>query len=376
MSQTIQPPLMADQTSQRVISIDALRGFDMFLIAGGFQIFSGLFKGINSAFLNTHFKPQLEHVNWQGFSFCDLIMPLFLFIVGAAMPYSFDKRLKGGQGKARIYLHVVMRVVILWVLGAMVQGNLLQYDLSKLQLYSNTLQSIAAGYLFSAIIMLNLPFIGQFAATVLLLLGYWAVLAFVTVPGHPAGTLTPHINPAIYIDKIVLGRFWPQDATYSWVLSSMTFTCTVMMGVFGGYLIKSGKNCKEKLMWLFGSGIACLVVGMVWGRWLPIVKHIWTSSMVLYSGGLCLLLLGFFYLVIDVWQFKKWAFGFIVIGSNAIAAYMATELFDFRKIGDIFVGGLAKYVGNWNEFVRAMAAFAVVWVILYWMYRKKTFIKV
>lgn len=376
MSQTIQPSLPADQTSRRVISIDALRGFDMFLIAGGYQIFSGLFKGVNSEFLNTHLKPQIEHMDWAGFSFWDLIMPLFLFVVGAAMPFSFDKRLKGGQDKSRIYLHVARRVVILWILGAMVQGNLLQYDLSKLRLYSNTLQSIAAGYLFSSIIMLNLPLIVQLSATLFLLLVYWALLEFVPVPGYPAGTLTPDVNLAVYIDKIVLGHFWPPNTTYSWVLSSMTFTCTVMFGVFGGYLIKSGKSHKEKLMWLFGSGVACIAAGIVWGRWLPIIKHIWTSSMVLYSGGLCLLLLGFFYLVVDVWQFKKWAFGFIVIGSNAIAAYMATELFDFRKIGDVFVRGLARYAGSWNDFVRAIAAFVVVWFILYWMYRKKTFIKV
>jgi predicted acyltransferase len=108
----------------------------------------------------------------------------------------------------------------------------------------------------------------------------------------------------------------------------------------------------------------------------PIIKHLWTSSMVLFAGGWSFLLLALFYMLIDVWGLRKWAFGFVVIGMNAIAVYMAVHVFDFKLVGNIFVGGLAECLGQWNDFAQEAAAFAIVWLILYWMYRKKTFIKI
>jgi len=123
-------------------------------------------------------------------------------------------------------------------------------------------------------------------------------------------------------------------------------------------------------------GISCIVAGRIWGIWFPVIHHIWTSSLVLYGAGLSFLLLTLFYLVIDVWGFKKWSFPFVVIGMNAIAVYIATHLFDFSRIGDIFVADLARFMGEWGFFLRAFAALAVVWLILYYMYKNKTFLKV
>ena len=123
-------------------------------------------------------------------------------------------------------------------------------------------------------------------------------------------------------------------------------------------------------------GICCIIAGKVWGIWFPIIHHLWTSSLVLFAGGLSFLLLALFYLVIDIWGYKKWAFFFVVIGMNAIAVYVATHLFDFTEIGNVFVGGLLKYLGPWADFVEASAALAVIWLILYWMYRNKIFIKI
>jgi predicted acyltransferase len=123
-------------------------------------------------------------------------------------------------------------------------------------------------------------------------------------------------------------------------------------------------------------GAGCIIAAKVWGIWFPIIHHLWTSTLVLYAGGISALLLALFYLVIDVLGYRKWSFFFVVIGMNAIAVYVATHLFDFRKIGNVFVGGLEKYLGPWNEFVQACAALAVVWLILLYMYRKKTFIKI
>ncbi|NCU04830.1 MAG: DUF5009 domain-containing protein, partial [Chitinophagaceae bacterium] len=119
-----------------------------------------------------------------------------------------------------------------------------------------------------------------------------------------------------------------------------------------------------------------IIAGKIWGLWFPIIHHLWTSSLVLFAGGISCLLLAVFFLVIDVWGYRKWSFPFIVIGVNAIAVYVATHLFNFKLIGNVFVGGFSKWLGSANGFVQALAGLIVVWLILYWMYRKKTFIKV
>jgi len=375
MDAPVEQPAAA--TRERLMSLDVLRGFDMFWIIGGYWIVQGLAKGLDNPWFNKHVLPQTDHVRWEGFVAWDLIMPLFLFIVGAAMPFSFARRLEQDDSKARLYRHIFYRVIVLWILGMIAQGRLLDYDLSKLQLYSNTLQAIAAGYLIASLILLNLQLQWQVLATGGLLLVYWALLSVVPVPGHGMGQLTEQGNLAIYVDKLILGRF--QDGTnppYTWILSSMTFATTVMIGALAGHLLRSERSKTEKVLVLLSAGAACVLVGWVWGLVFPIIKHIWTSSMVLYAGGWSLLLLGLFYLAIDVLEFRFLTRFFVVIGMNAIAAYMATHVFDFRNLGDIFVRGLAKWTGDWQDFVRAAAGIAVLWLILYFMYRKKTFVKI
>ena len=360
----------------RVMSIDALRGFDMFWIIGGGAIFRSLHTALDrpaTEWLNV----QLSHVRWEGFRPWDLIMPLFLFVVGVVMPFSLNKRLAKGDTKKQLYIHIIKRTVILFILGMIAQGHLLEYDLSKLHIFSNTLQAIAAGYLVSAILILNLKLVWQIATTGILLVLFWALMMLVPVPGHGAGVLTPDGNLAIYLDRIIFGSFIDgTDPPYTWILSSMVFPCTVMLGVMAGHLLRSNKDAKIKVLWLLAVGAGCLVAGLIWNQAFPIIKHLWTSSFVLYSGGFCFLLMALFYLVIDVLGFRKWAFGFVVIGSNAIAVYMATHLVSFRDIVGVFVRGLEKYAGNWYPLIQASAGFALVWLILWWMYRKKTFIKI
>jgi len=358
----------------RVVSIDALRGFDMFWIIGGQKIFDELGKATDSEFLRG-WLTQLTHVDWEGFRSWDLIMPLFLFIVGVAMPFAFNKRLQRGDSKRQLYFHIIKRTIILFFLGMIAQGHLLEYDLSRLHIYSNTLQAIAAGYLITSLVLLNLNIRWQLITTTGLLLLFWALMAWVPVPEYGAGVLTPDGNLAIYLDKVILGRF--EDGTsYTWILSSITFGCTVMLGALAGQLLRANRTGAIKVAQLTAAGLGCLALALLWHNWFPIIKHIWTSSFVLFSAGLCYLLLALFYLVIDVWGFKKWAFGFVVIGMNAIAVYMVTRLFDFRHVGNIFVGNLAKWLGQWSDFAQAAAAFAAIWLILYWMYRKKSFIKI
>jgi predicted acyltransferase len=324
--------------------------------------------------------PQTEHVPWEGFVAWDLIMPLFLFMVGTAMPFSFAKRLGQGQSKARLFAHIIFRVIVLWILGMVVQGRLLEYQLSELRLYSNTLQAIASGYLIASILLLNLSVLWQAAATIALLLLYWALLMLVPVPGFGAGQLTPDGNLAIYIDKLILGPY--QDGTsYTWILSSMVFATTVMMGAFAGQLLRSGLSKWRKTLFLLGTGVACIYLGHWWGMIFPIIKHIWTSSMVLYAGGWSLVLLGTFYVVIDVCRLRFLAFPFIVIGMNAIFAYVGNALFGwrrpvFRNIAEVFLAGLESRLGPWYQPTIAFATFMVLWLILLFMYRRKIFIKI
>lgn len=360
--------------TRRLESLDALRGFDMFWITGGAAIFLSL-QEIFPGSATQALKRQLTHVPWEGFAFWDIIMPLFLFIVGAAMPFSIAKRQEKGAAKWEIYRHVLIRFAILFVLGMVAQGHLLEFDLGRLHIFSNTLQAIAAGYLISAVFLLELKTRSQALATSGLLLVYWALMALIPIPGYGAGNMSPDGNLALYIDRWIQGPYQDQT-TYTWILSSLTFAATVMLGAFCGSWLRSGRSKKQKAMGLAIAGILCMLLGWGWGFLFPIIKHLWTSSFVLYSGGMCILLLALFYSVIDVWGLRKWAFPFKVIGMNAIAVYMASTLFDFRQIGDIFVGGLEKYLYSGFPFIQSLAAFAVVWLILYFLYRQKIFIKI
>jgi len=376
MDALAEKPVAASQG--RLVSLDALRGFDMFWIVGGGVILGRLAEGLQSQWLNQVIVPHTEHVPWEGFVAWDLIMPLFLFVVGTAMPFSFAKRLSQGQTKTRLYLHILIRVIVLWVLGMIVQGRLLRYDLSELRLYSNTLQAIAAGYLIASILLLNLRVLWQAVATIALLLLYWGLLMLVPVPGFGAGQLTADGNLAIYIDKLILGPY--QDGTsYTWILSGMAFATTVMLGAFAGQLLRSELGKARKTLFLLGAGVTCIYLGSWWGMIFPIIKHIWTSSMVLYAGGWSLVLLGVFYLLIDVCRLRFLAFPFVVIGLNAIFAYVAASLFMwpvFRSVATVFLAGLESRLGIWYDTTIAAGAFLVLWLALFCMYRKKTFIKI
>jgi len=360
--------------TKRLESLDALRGFDMFWIIGGGAIFASL-HNILPGSLTQALNEQLTHVPWEGFRFWDLIMPLFLFIVGAAMPFSINKRIENGDTKRKIYRHILVRFFILFILGMAAQGHLLDLDLTKLHIFSNTLQAIAAGYLISSVFLLEMRIRWQVLSTGGLLLLYWALMSWIPVPGYGAGNLSHEGNLAIYIDKMIQGPFQDQTS-YTWILSSLAFAATVMIGVFCGQWLQSKRSKQQKAFGLALLGAFCVLVGWLWGIWFPIIKHLWTSSFVLYSGGLCILLLALFYLVIDVWGYRNWALPFRVIGMNAIAVYMATMLFDFRHIGDIFVGGLEKWIRHGFPLVQNLAAFAVVWFILYFLFKRRIFIKI
>jgi len=357
----------------RLVSLDALRGFDMLWITGGTAILLGLGKVLQRPWFDK-FLEQFDHVPWRGLHFYDLIWPLFMFIMGAAIPLSVAKRRAKGATDRSLLLHAARRALIMFGLGTITQGNLLLFDLSKFRPCYSVLHGLAAGYLLATIVVLKVREKWHPATIGAFLLVYWAMIMLIPVPGVGAGVLTPQGNVATYVDKLVLGRFRYGENT--WFLSYLGFGASVLLGVLAGQILMADRTATSKIYRLLGAGAASLVVGLLWTLWFPVIKLLWTSSYVLIGGGLSFLVLALFYWIIDVRGYRKWAFGFIVIGMNSIAVYFATEVFDFRVVGNVFVGHLLPRLGRWDSLVEASAAFAIVWLILYWMYRKKEFIRI
>lgn len=363
-------------SKERVISVDALRGFDMFWIMGGDMIFMG-FDNVFHNKISGFLKVQMDHVEWLGFHFYDIIMPLFLFVVGISMVYSYRKRFSTETSDKALWKHTIKRIVILWILGMMVQGRLLSYDIDQMQFYTNTLQAIASGYLIATIIILYMPVIYQIATTLGLLLAYWAIVALIPVGGTTLGAYTPDGNVPFIFDYYILGRF--HDATeYTWIISSLNFGATTMLGVFCGYMMQSHLDKKVKLKNYLIFGVSLILIALIWNIWHPIIKKIWTSSFVLFSGGICVLLLALFFLIIDIWNVRKGTKWMIILGSNAIFGYVAWHLFShsFIDIAHTFIVGVKPWIGNWYDSLRYFGGFMVIFLLMWYMHKNKTFIKV
>jgi len=360
-------------TSARLASLDSLRGFDMFWIIGGGELAKGLAKALHTPLLNA-FLPQLEHVPWQGLHAWDVIWPLFMFIVGVSIPFSVEGRRAQGASDRSLLLHALRRAVILFCLGMILQGRLLDFDLAVFRPCYSVLHGIAAGYLIAMFVALKLSPKKQAGVTVAFLLLYWVVMMLAPVPGVGSGVLLPEKNFATWVDRLVLGRFHYGENT--WFVTYPAFAASVLLGVLAGHLVRSARPARTKFALLASVGFGCLAAGLLWSLAFPIIKLLWTSSFVLVGGGLSFLALAAFYGIIDVLGYRKWAFAFAVIGMNSLAVYFATMLFDFRHVGDIFVGSLLPRVGRWDAALESSAALLIVWLILYWMYRTKTFLKV
>lgn len=362
-------PFAAD----RLVSLDALRGFDMLWIIGGTEILFGLGKIIHRPIFDDFLK-QFQHVPWQGLHLYDLIWPLFMFIMGAAIPLAIAKRRARGECDRTLFLHALWRAVVMFCLGTVTQGNLLLFDWTRFRPCYSVLHGLAAGYLIATIVVLKIKPKWYAATIAILLLLYWAMVMLIPVPGLGAGVLSPYSNLPAYVDRLVLGPLHYGPNT--WFLSYLGFGASVLLGVLAGQTLMSKLPPSGKIYRLVMAGVLSLAGGLIWSLQFPVIKLMWTSSYVLIAGGLSFMILALFYGVIDVLGYKKWALGFIVIGMNAIAVYVATEIFDFRLVGDIFVGHLLPRIGRWDGLVQATAAFVIIWLILYWMYRKKQFIKV
>jgi len=364
----------------RVASIDALRGFDMFWIMGGGAVLTGLGGFIDHPIIKT-LEVQLKHVEWEGFRFEDLIFPLFLFIVGAVLPFSLERRLDQGFGKFRITCQVFRRAVILVLIGLIMNGLLrLEFDDFR---YAGVLQRIGLCYFFGALITLyfKTPVRVVFFAAILLL--YWAALIFIPVPNAggegvaAAGVITMQGCLTSYVDQLLLpGKLWYGFGDNEGILSTFPAVGTVLLGVFAGSWLKCSRGKAAKLFGLFFAGAACVGLGYLWGLQFPIIKIIWTSSFVLVAGGWSLLLLAFFYLWIDIFHLKKTLFFFMVIGMNPIFIFFVPRFIDFANIANYFLGGVLDLTGDYKVFLTALSVFAAKWLALYFLYRHRIFFKI
>ncbi|WP_420321093.1 acyltransferase family protein [Flagellimonas sp.] len=367
---------MSENLSQpkRILSIDALRGFDMLLIIFADHFFYNLNKGAGTPFTEALAK-QFSHPEWFGSTFYDIIMPLFLFVVGAVIPFSLSKRMQENVGKGAIYRKLAKRFIILFILGWIVQGNLLAWDIDQFHVFSNTLQAIAVGYLFSCIAYIHLKRKWLYVVFALCLVVYALLLTIPNVPGVGRSVLLPDQNFALYFDRLILGKY-DDGLQYTWLLSGFGFIATTLSGVFAGELIKSNLPRKKVSLYLLLAGIAALVLGLIWGIWHPIVKKIWSSTFVLASSGVCYILLALFYWIIDVKGKSKWAFPLKVIGMNAITAYVLSHIINFREIAGFLLFGLEQYVEEYYPMLLSLGGFGILYLLLWYMYKKGTFIKV
>jgi len=323
------------------------------------------------------FRAQMNHTAWNGFTLYDLIFPLFLFIAGVAMPLSFEKRLAQGETKSELAGHVIVRGLVL-VLFGMIFNGLLKFDSANVRVPS-VLGRIGLAYLFAGLIVLNSGVAGRVAATFAVLLGYWAAMKWIPVSGHGPGDLAPGHNLADFIDQHVLpgkllhaGERDPEG-----ILSTIPAIGTALLGALTGQFLKNARySGYAKTLAMFVAGLASVGLALLWNADFPINKNLWSSSFVLLCAGCSLILLSMFYLVIDVWRLRAWAFFFVVIGSNSILIYMAQRFIDFEYTAKALFGGALQYTGPYNALTWAISVVAVKWLMLYVLYRKRIFLRV
>jgi predicted acyltransferase/uncharacterized membrane protein YjdF len=354
----------------RLLSLDAMRGFAMFWLVGGREFTLGMVTWLYPSVAEA-LEDQLTHPKWQGFVAWDLVMPVFLFLVGTSMPFSLAKRCELGLPLGSTYWRVARRVVMLWILGWVAQK--FKYQAEGMELYSNALQAIAVGYLVTSLALLHLRKKGQLILFCALVLIYGAMLMFVPFAGHPAGTMERTANLPRYVEEVVLGDY-RHEHSFTWVLSSFGFAATVLLGAMSGHILRAPFLPGKKLLWLVTVGVACMTAGWLWSYWIPLNRHLWTSSMVLWAGGISFLALALFYAVIDVAGFSRWSFPLAVIGANALLAYILDPLFDKGSnwlVTTLIPGCPEVYL----DLLSSICELGLLWLLLWYLYHKRWFFR-
>jgi predicted acyltransferase len=376
-------------TNDRLISLDVLRGFVMFWIMSGEHIMHAWAKAAPIPIF-IWMSSQLHHAEWNGITFYDMIFPVFLFVAGVSMPFSFEKKMTlagvktpselPSKEKLKIYLSMLRRTGILLLLGFVVNG-LLRFDGFDQTRFASVLGRIGLAWFFAGLIYLNFDLKKQLYWFTGILIGYYLAMKFVPVPDFGAGILTKEGSLEGYIDRLFLpGRLHSTVYDPEGLFSTIPAIATALLGVFlGTFLkIKNSLSSNKKILILVVSAIILIGIGMIWDYDFPINKHLWTSSFVCFVGGFSILFFTFFYLIIDVLGFQKWAFPLILIGSNSILIYIAAEgLVDFAHTAGYVFGGAIKFTPLiWQPVFTALSVTTIQLLLLYFLYKRKWFLKV
>jgi predicted acyltransferase len=376
---------MEIRKTERIASIDILRGIDLFILVFFAPVLMRLGNAIDQPWMDA-IMSQFRHVPWEGFTLWDLVFPLFMFMSGASIPFAFSKYLVNGN-KTALYRRMAKRIFLLFLLGWVVSGNLLALDIDRFYIYNNTLQAIAIGYLISAVLYLHFNRKWQIIIVAGFLVIYWALMTFVTVNGYGGGNYTPDHNLAEYIDRVVLGRF-RQGATmteegvvfgdyrYTFILSSLNFGVTIMTGVFAGQIMKGTLSKIKKIQLMAVIGVAMIVAGLLWSLEMPIIKLIYTSSMTLYSSGICFVLMALFYYMVDYRDYGRYMNWLKIYGMNAILAYTVTMTVNFTGVSRSLLYGTEQFLNGYYPALIQLGNVSIVFFILLVMYKNKVFLKV
>ena len=350
----------------------------MFWIMGGEEVIHLLAKASGSSFWETA-AYQLSHPEWHGFRMYDLIFPMFLFMAGVSTPYALGRQLEQGKTREQLLIKVIKRGLILVALGIIYNNGLEFKPIEEIR-FGSVLGRIGLGYLFANIIFLytkkNIFQILWFGG---ILIFYYALLKFNAAPGFPMGDLTQEGNFASYLDRILMpGRLYKGNHDPEGLTSTIPAIATGLLGIItGNFLKNNSKSGKEKSLYLLIAGISSIILAQIWNLDFPINKNIWSSSFVLQAGGISLVFLSIFYYIIDVLEYRKWAFFFKVIGMNSILIYLSNAFIDWEFTADRLFHWLGQlFTESYSAVVIAICYLGIKWAFLYFCYQKKMFFSV
>jgi predicted acyltransferase len=369
---------IATEPTSRLVSLDALRGFDMLWITSG-----GLLVAAMKAFgPNSWAAPiaeQLQHVKWEGFHFEDLIFPMFVFIAGVSLVFSLPKMIaKIGIGGA--VRRILVRTLILFAVGIFVSGGLTA-GIDKVR-WLGVLQRISLAYCGAALLSLWLKPRGLIVATLTLLGGYWALLTFVPVPEFGAGDFAEGHNLTNHLDQMYLpGRKYDGDHDPEGLLSTLPAIASCLIGVLAGVWLKAETNHGRKALVLAIAGSVLLGLGWAWSPWFPVIKKLWTSSFVLVAAGWSAMLFALFYWIIEIRGWRRWAEPFVWIGLNPITIYVGGNMIDWPKIAARFTGGdMQKWLNTTahpgvGDLLTALVAMGFSVLLAWYLHRRKIYLR-
>ena len=364
---------------RRLESLDAFRGLT---IAGMILV--------NNPGSWSYVYPPLGHAAWHGWTPTDLIFPYFLFIVGVAIPFSFARRIAEDANRSKLMRHVVRRSLVLIGLGIAMRA-IPDFDFGSMRLYG-VLQRIGLVYLVAAGAYLYLDARRRWTMTLVALLGYWALMSWVPVPGYGAGDLSPDGNLAAWLDRLLMpGRLWQGTWDPEGLLSTLPAVATTLLGIVTGEWLRSGRTSGSLVRGMLAVGAVLVALGMAWDIVFPINKNLWTSSYVVFTAGTALLLLGALYWLIDVRHAGgAWSRWMVVYGRNAIAVFVASGMLT-KTMTRIRIGGeegtslytwiyehvFRSWAGDYPGSVAFAASYVVFWLGLMWLLdRRGIYLKV